>query len=199
MDAWPSSDDPTYLDSRSEIEQKLAEYSLRYYQGRIIGASSSPATKDLNAIIRFKDIPSLKIEFDRALDSIESDPAASITAACSIFEAFCNVYIEDENLQKPTKLGAKTLWQVVQRHLKVHPAEKMDENLKRILGGLASVVNGMTFLRNESSSAHGRGRSSYRVEPRHARLAVNSAHALVFFLLEVWEHRKTHRVAKDPS
>ena len=190
MEAWPNPYDPHYLDRKAEIERMLAKHGLRYDQGRVIGASSSPSTKDLQSIIRSRDNESLRVEFDRALDTIESDPETAATAACAIFETFCNIYIEDEGLDLPTKIGAQALWKVVRSHAPLSPDADMDKNLKQILSGLASVVDGVSSLRTKSGSAHGRGRREHRVEPRHARLAVNAAHALVMFLLEDWKQRK---------
>ena len=188
MDAWPAVDDPSYRDSKAEIEKKLAEHGLRYHQGRVIG-SAGPTAKDLQSIILSRDLPTLRVEFDRSLESIESDPAASVTAACATLEEFCNIYIEYEGIEPPSKIGAQSLWKVVRRHIGASPTPDMDKKLKQILSGLASVLDGVSSLRNTASSAHGHGRV-YRVEPRHARLAVNAAHALVLFLMEVWDNRK---------
>ena len=190
MDAWPKYPDETYENRKSEIEATLANYGLRYHRGQVVGGASSPVAKDLISIVQSRDIPSLAVEIERAVTSIESDPAAAITAACAIFEAFCTVYIETEGIEPPAKLGAQTLWKTVRDHLALNPSADMDDNLNRILSGLASVVTGVSSLRNRSGSAHGRGSGGYRVEGRHARLAVNAAHALVFFLMEVWDHRK---------
>ena len=186
MEAWPNNDN---REGKSEIERKLEEYGLHYGQGRVIGGSFAPAVKELQTIIRSRDLPSLRVEFDRATSTIDSDPAAAITAASSIFEAFCNIYIEDEGLELPARIGAQSLWKLVRGHIALGPTADMNKNLKQILSGLSSVVDGVSSLRNSSGSAHGRGRPKYRVEPRHARLAVNAAHALVLFLLEVWDHR----------
>ena len=192
MEAWPYGDNS---ESKSEIERKLAEYGLHYDRGRVIAGSLAPAAKDLQTIIRSRDLTSLVVEFDRATSSVDSDPAAAITAASSIFEAFCKTYIEDEGLEEPARIGAQSLWKVVRSHIALNPTADMDRNLKQILSGLASVVDGISSLRNSSGSAHGRGRLKYRVEPRHARLSVNAAHALVLFLLEVWDHRTKTRVS----
>lgn len=188
MDAWPTDDDPSYRESKAQIQRKLAEYGLRYYQGRVIG-SASPTAKDLQSTIQSRDLAALRVEFDRSLRFIESDPAASVTAACAIFEAFCNIYIEEEGLEPPTKIGAQSLWRVVRDHIGARPTPEMDKRMKQILSGLASVIEGVSSMRNSTSSAHGR-RQVYPVEPRHARLAVNASHALVLFLMEVWDHRK---------
>lgn len=199
MDAWPEADHPEHLGGKAEVEQTLAEYGLRYHGGRVVRTSSSPSTKDLQSIIRSIDSASLRAEFDRSLDTVESDPDVAITSACALFETFCNVYIEDEGLDRPARAGAQALWKVVRSHANLSPDADMDKNLKQILSGLASVVDGMSSLRNRSGSAHGRGRRKSRVRPRHARLAVNAAHALVTFLYEVWRHRQASGSTLSPT
>jgi hypothetical protein len=190
---WGSPND-VQVNRKKRIVDTLAQYGLSYHQGgRILGAGSSPATKDLKSIIRSRDLSSLEAEYQRALDSLTSDPAAAVTAACAIFESFCRIYIKDERLTLPSKLTAKELWSVVQKDLGLRPAEVADDDLKRILGGLASVVDGLAALRTHVGSAHGRGKMTYDVAPRHARLAVNTSHSLVFFLIEAWDDRRGRR------
>ncbi len=70
-----------------------------------------------------------------------------------------------------------------------------DDDMMRVLSGLASVVDGVGALRTHVSTAHGRGRSSYELRPRHARLAVHAAHTLAIFVLETWDSRKSTRSA----
>jgi hypothetical protein len=134
--------------------------------------------------------PTIDSEFQRALESIESDPPAAVTSACAILEAMCKIYIEDEKLQAPDKQDLRGVWKVVQKHLKLEPGSVEDDDLKRILQGLASIMDGISAFRTHAGSAHGRGRTGYRPLPRHARLAIHAAHTLVSFLIETWDSRK---------
>ncbi len=186
MAAWRNNLlDEDYDKRKSDIEKELEKHGFRYDQGRVVEGASSPVVKDLKSIIRSRDIPSLRVEIDRAVASVETDPAAAITAACAIFEAFCIDYIENEGIECPKKLGALALWKVVRSRMKLSPATGMDSSLKQILGGLASVVNGVSSLRNRSGSAHGRGSREYRVEAHDAKLAINAAATLVVYLFDV--------------
>ncbi len=130
------------------------------------------------------------MESQRALASVETDPGAAITAACASVESLCHVCIEDEGLTPPTDQSIKPLWKVVQAHLGLDPSQLADDDLKRILSGLTSIVDGLGALRTHVGSAHGRGRRPYRPSPRHARLAVHAAHTLAIFVLETWDARK---------
>ena len=190
---WVGDDEKElYSKRKKRVKEVLAEHGLSYQQGGIIvGSDFGPATKDLNSIIKTRDLPSLRIEYQRAVDSLESDPAIAITSASAIFEAFCKVYIEEEGLNLPRKETAKPLWQIVRDHLNlVRPADPMDDELKNILNGFVSVVDGFVALRNRRGSAHGRGKTPWKLEPRHARLAVNASHTLVVFLFQTWDYRR---------
>jgi hypothetical protein len=177
--------------SRHEVQEVLARHSLSYHSGgRILAASSTPTTRSLESILRGRDLGAVGQEFNRALSSIESDPAAAITAACAILEALCKVYIEDEDLAMPSDQSIKPLWKVVQSNLRLDPSQVSDQDLKRVLSGLASIVDGVGAFRTHSGSAHGRGRASAVPASRNARLAVHSAHTLAVFVLETWQARQ---------
>jgi Abortive infection C-terminus len=140
-------------------------------------------------------LPAVAAEFQRALDAVDSDPPAAITAACSLLESLFRIYIEDENLDMPTTKTIKPLWGVVIKNLGLEPAAMPDDDLKRILSGMFSIVDGVGALRTHAGSAHGAGRNRYRPQSRHARLAINSAHTLVMFILETWEARTRQKQA----
>jgi hypothetical protein len=120
------------------------------------------------------------------------DPPAGITAACALIETLCKVYIEDERLELPTKETIKDLWKIVSQHLGLNPGTIVGQDLIRILSGLTSVIDGIGALRTHAGSAHGHGRATDILEPRHARLAIHAAHTLATFVIETWESRKSN-------
>lgn len=173
---------------RKRVVDILAKHGLRYRSGgRVFGSKVAAPTRSLDSILRSRDLTALDIEFQRALENVDKDPPVAVTSACAIVEATCKVYIEDEGLTVPNEQTIKPLWKVIQKHLGLDPAQVADEDLRRVLSGLASVIDGLGAFRTHASSAHGRGRQAYRLEPRHARLALHSAHSLVAFVLETWD------------
>jgi hypothetical protein len=163
---------------------------LRYlFGGSIVSTGGGLAAQCLGTILREKDLPAVTAEFHRALEAVDTDPPAGITAACSLLESLFNIYIEDENLEMPATKTIKPLWGVVSRNLGLDPGAMPDDDLKRILSGMFSIVDGVGSLRTHAGSAHGGGRNRYRAQSRHARLAINSAHTLAMFVLETWEVR----------
>jgi len=79
--------------------------------------------------------------------------------------------------------------------LNINPT--LSDDQKRILQGLASVVDGVGAYRTHIGSAHGRGVNPPPIDVSEARLAVNAAHTLVAFLMERW--RATTRTMPAPS
>jgi hypothetical protein len=185
----------TQVSNRRRVTDILSRHGLRYeVGGRIYGAAAASPTRSLEAILRARDLAAVHKEFERALQSVEQDPPAAITAACAIVEALCKTYCEDEGVDLPKEQSIKPLWKAVQSHIGFDPAKIEDDDLKRILTGLASIVDGIGSFRTHAGSAHGRGPKSYRPAPRHARLLLHSAHSLVAFCIETWDARRA-RVA----
>jgi hypothetical protein len=190
--------DQTYGDlqrqqkGRRRIREALERYGLSYQQGgKILRAGFGSQSHSLREILLKRNYSEIAREFDRAIENVESDPDDTITASCAILESLCKIYIEDEGLTLPAKQTINRLWQIVQKHLGLDPASLEDKDLARILTGLASIVDGIGALRTHTGDAHGRGRRSYKPQPRHARLAASAAHTLTFFLLETWDQRSS--------
>jgi hypothetical protein len=176
-----------WIKGREIIATALSRYGFVYeHGGRIGGAPTGAPTRSLDAIIRARDMPGVQQELDRALATVERDPAAAVTAACAIVESLCKAYIGENHLSLPSDQSIRPLWKVVQEHLGLGPRSVVTDDMKQILGGLATVLNGVGDLRTHAGSAHGRGPQFFSVQSRHARLAVHAAHTLVIFTLESW-------------
>jgi hypothetical protein len=175
---------------RDKIDKYLASYGLGYCKGGIIRQIGvSGATKSLEQIISSKDFIAIDVEFNRALENITTDPPASLTAACAIIESVCKIYIEEHNLTLPKDSSIKPLWATIATDLGFDASRIEDNDLRKVLTGLSSIVDGIGALRTHAGSAHGRGQMKYKIQPRHARLAVHAAHTLTAFLLESWENK----------
>jgi len=170
----------------------LSRYSLAYgFGGRIYGAAVTAPSRSLGQKLRELSIAEVEEEFERAHRSVDMDPAAAVTAACAILEALCKAYIAEHGLDLPSNQTIKPIWSVVSKHLKIAPESVEEDDLKRILSGLTSIVDGIGSYRTHAGSAHGHGRRQYKVAPRHARLAVHSAHTLCLFVMETWQARRS--------
>jgi len=191
-------EDGEWLGRREQMNRMLASHGLAYgLGGHIIGGATGAQSRSLNSIIRERDLPAVRTEFDRALAAVERDPPAAVTAACAIVESLCKVYIEENGLTHPSDQSIRPLWKLVQEHLGLGPRSVVTDDMRQILGGLATVLNGVGDLRTHAGSAHGTGAQSFPVEAHHARLAVHAAHTLVSFVLETWRPSRPPRPGQN--
>lgn len=191
-DVWRGSEYmENWLARREKINDTLAEHGFAYSRGGVVQAIGvSGATRTLEEILRSRNIEAIEIEFHRAMDNVNTDPPASLTAACSIIESICKNYIQENGLTLPKEQSIKPLWAPVAADLGFDPSKVADVDLKKILTGLITIVDGIGALRTHAGSAHGRANLRYKIQPRHARLAVHASHTLTVFLLESWDNKK---------
>jgi len=175
---------------RARVRRALGEYGLTYIRGGyIVTVGTTAVSKTLEGIIRARDLAGLQTEFDRIYENLELDPASAVTASCALLESLFKTYIEENGLDIPSDQSVKPLWKVIRSDLKFDPAATADDDLKTILSGLAAIVEGTGSLRTHKGSAHGHGKTKYKLKPRHARLAAHAAFTLASFVLEAWGER----------
>lgn len=187
---FDNSPPPTCTPEQENIGKALARYDLKYLQGGRIVTSLGAPTRTLEEFIRDRDAPSIEHEFQRAMANVESSPREAVSAASNILESLCKIYIVEEKLEMPAKQDLKPIWTVVRKHLGFNPGVLEDRDLQTILTGLFAVVDGIGALRTHASSAHGAGKKTYKLEPRHARLAIHASHTVALYVLESWDKRK---------
>lgn len=176
---------------KTRLTQFLADNGMSYAKGgKLLMAGIGASSKTLIEHIKEGNFAEIEIEVERALKTVDQDPPAAVTAACSLLESLCKAYIEDESLTWPTSKTLSPLWSVTAKHIGLSPDQLHDQDLKRILSGLFSIVEGIAAFRTHAGSAHGREKGAYRISPRHARFSVNAAHTLASFVMETWKARK---------
>jgi len=186
---YPVPEDPKKT-FKIKLESTLSKSNLVYLSGGHISDGNFPSSRSLADLIKGRDIPAIDAEFNRALSNVVSEPREAVSAACNILESIFKIYIADEQLTKPNKQDLQSVWKVVRSDLGFDPNLVQDQDLKKILSGILSVVDGIGAFRTHASSAHGQGRKIYNLKPRHARLAINSAHTLALFVLETWDEKR---------
>lgn len=175
---------------KEKLQSILSKCNLLYISGGLISDGSAAPSRSLSDLIKGKDIPSIEAEFTRALANVNSEPRESVSAACNILESIFKVYIADESLPQPQKQDLQNVWKVVRGDLGFDTKLVQDDDLKKILSGILSIVDGIGAFRTHASSAHGEGRVMYKLKPRHARLAIHSAHTIAIFVLETWDEKR---------
>lgn len=119
----------------------------------------------------------------------EDDYDGAITNARSVVESVL-ADVERRLDPSPPKYDGDLgkLYKRVQKLLNLDPERKdISDNLKQLLGGLASIVAGLAPLRNKMSDAHVR---TYKPARHHSKLAVNAAKTLLDFVYDTFEYQK---------
>ena len=132
-------------------------------------------------------------DFERAINVVETDPEQALGHASSILESICKEIIIRCNKEMPKDQSLKPLVKAAYNCLHLSPDSHADPDIKQILGGLNNVAAGIGVIRTKYSAFHGRSDSQkvYRLQSRHARLAIGSASVLGCFLIETYLDRKT--------
>lgn len=175
----------TLKEGQDRIIASLAKNNLTYKtNGYVIKSGSTVASKTLEDYLKNGDFSSIEVEFDRALQNINTDPHASITAASSIIESVLKHYIERHALTMPPKMNIGPLWQTVRQDLTFNANAQLNDDQKKILTGITSIIDGVGAFRSHIGSAHGRGVSPPQISAHEARLAVNVSHSVVTFIMD---------------
>lgn len=178
-------------DAREKILQSLAKDGLKYSRGGHITRGSSIATLSLQENVAKLGLSAVEIEIKRALANVERDPLAATHNAGCVLEASLKAYLTHHSIDyKEESDTLSDLWRQVVEHIGIHPKELDDKDLKKIASGLFNIVDGTMHLRNKKSAAHGKSEEQLRqstIRPRHARLAIHSAHTISAYVLELME------------
>lgn len=124
--------------------------------------------------------------WQRALERRTSNLDGAITLARTLLESVCKHILDDLNAPYGDADDLPKLYRFTAERLNMAPSQHTEDIFRRILGGCASVVEGLGALRNRISDAHGQGIKNYRPSARHAELAVNLAGTMAMFLVSTW-------------
>ncbi|WP_199185565.1 abortive infection family protein [Marinobacter flavimaris] len=145
----------------------LERYDLVYRIGGKVQSAvgMKGATKSLSDLIKGSELISINMEFERAIDNTNTEPREACSVACNILESLFKIMIDEEKLEKPAKQDMKNLWKPVAEYLNFDPKRIEDNDLRKILSGMHSIVDGVGALRTHASSAHGAGSRSINWSP----------------------------------
>lgn len=132
----------------------------------------------------------VQLVWQRALERRIADPEGAITSARTLLESVCKHILDDFSIEYDEKADLPKLYYAVSTKLNIAPSQHTEQVFKQILGGCASVVEGIGAMRNRLGDAHGSGSRRVRPAARHAQLAVNLAGSMTMFLVATWEELK---------
>jgi len=171
-----------------EIQQQGTKVRL------VVAGHSTPVIATLSGVAETISFDTVKLDLERALGSIDSDPEDAITAACSTIESVCRSILIELGQPLPAKKDVSGLFNAVKQPLALSPDrsdldQQIAADVRTTLGGLATVIQGVGALRTHAGDAHGREKGYARVDARIARLAIHAASTVALFLIETWQRK----------
>lgn len=177
--------------ARDKISKILAKDGLQYSSGGHISMQGVTSTQSLLEAVKTSGLKAVEIEIKRALDNVEKDPLAAVHNAGCVLEASLKAYLTHHGVEyKDDADTLSDLWKKAVGYIGINPKELENKNLKKIASGLNSVVDGTMHLRNKKGASHGKSEEQFKennIRPRHARLAIHSAHTVSAYILELLE------------
>lgn len=137
----------------------------------------------------------LKDQIRRLQASVETDPSLAIGTAKEMIETCCRTILAERGKPIEGNPDLPALTKEVFKELNLVPDNVPDskrgaESIKRLLSNLSTIANNLAELRNLYGTGHGKHGCSTGLQPRHAKLAVGAASALVIFLFETHSETK---------
>lgn len=175
---------------KQRVRETLAKDGLTYTRGGLISKGGSIPTLSLDESVKKHGLSSVDDEIKRALAMIETDPHAAAQYAGNVLEASLKAYLDHKEVTYKSGYALADLWKIAAAEMGLRAADLDNDDLKKIVSGLHSIVSGVGQLRNAKSAAHGRSEEQRRgitLKPRHARLAIHAAHTVAAYVLELIE------------
>jgi hypothetical protein len=168
--------------------------------GRPVYAAARTGTGDM-AAVSFAHETAARIDAEhisqqvtRMEGTVDTEPDVAIGTAKEFIESICKTILDEHGEPYGKNDDLLALTRKTTKVLQLSPDDvastaRAAETIKRMLMNMATLVQGAAELRNAYGTGHGKSKSqaSYRLEPRHARLAVGAAATLGVFLYETHE------------
>ena len=127
--------------------------------------------------------------------AIENSPELAIGTAKELIETICHTILTEREIETDKNWDLLQLLKQTTKQINLTPEGIPDETkaaktIKSILGSLTTVVQGLSELRNQYGSGHGKKASFKGLSPRHAKFSVGAASTLAIFLLDTHKLRK---------
>jgi Abortive infection C-terminus len=199
MEQWCASVGTTELIDK--FHDQLRRDGYTYQQGGIVPTTAAARLADAKAIAQGFDAAHIAEQIQRIEVSIDADPALAIGTAKELTESCFKTVLGELHIEYGTNDDLLKLGKTVFKALKLVPDDvpnsaKGAETIKRLLSNLSTVVQGLAEIRGLYGTGHGRDGRAKGVQPRHARLAVGAASALVTFVFQTHLEERSRRPAQ---
>ncbi len=152
-------------------------YQVDEQSGQILPAGPRLA---MDSLANLKDPSAIREQLDRIQRAVVDDPALAVGSAKELIESTAKVVLIEVGHNVDEKADLPELARAAQLALGLHPSIATgpdgSEGVKRILGAVTTIANGLAELRNRGhGTGHGPATARSGLGPRHGHLAVNAA------------------------
>jgi hypothetical protein len=177
-----------------EIVEKTRISNRPVFVGRHKLLGKSALEKSKKEIINALTDEYLSKQINIMEGAIETSPDLAIGTAKELIETICSTILGERSIEVDKNWDMLQLLKQTAKQLQLTPEGIPDthnaaKTIKSILGSLTTVVQGLSELRNQYGTGHGRKANFKGLTQRHAKLAVGTASTLAIFLLETHKFR----------
>jgi hypothetical protein len=174
-----------------------AEADATLPDGTVLDAAEAAATR--------LEVAEMRRQVERIRRDYADDPEALVGQAKEVIETACKTILGLSGAGSETKYDVPELVNKTLIHLGLHPKDVAEQGndptearaLKRVFGGLSSVLMGAAELRNARGTGHGRSGAPL-IDERMARMTAGLVLPAVVYLCEVYEGH-TEQGAEVPA
>jgi hypothetical protein len=181
-------------DIADRLARWLSKDGFVFQNGRLeqkTGVLLMPHVKQIAAEF---DANHMAEQIRRMESAVDSDPALAVGSAKELVETCCRTILSQRSIASDKDWDLQRLVKETAKCLKLTPDDipetaKGAESIRRILGNLGAVSQGLAELRNLYGTGHGKEGKARGLSARHARLAAGCASSLTTFLFETYKER----------
>lgn len=179
-----------YLSSDGfQIVEKTKLSGKPVYVGRHVGVGITPALTAAKHTLGGTDPGYIAQQITRMEVAVLNDPALAIGTAKELLETCCKTILEARGIAFSKSADLPELMKQTVKELRLTPDNiptqaKASHTIKRLLSNLATITQGISELRNQYGTGHGKAAGAKGLGARHAKLAVGAASTLAVFLAE---------------
>ena len=160
-----------------ELVEKTRLSGKPVFIGRYVGLLPSPGVNIVKDVLSGLDTSYVSQQITRMETSVMSDPGLAIGTAKELVETCCKTILNERGVEIPKNTELSQLIKLTSKELQLTPDDipeqaKASETIKRLLGNLAAITQGVAELRNQYGTGHGKHAHSKGLTSRHAKLAV---------------------------
>jgi hypothetical protein len=165
------------------------------FVGRHVGILTVPGVAAARHTLASVDASYIAQQITRMEAAVLNDPDLAIGTAKELIESCCKTILKERSVEVPKDADIPRLVKLTSQELQLTPADipdtaKASDIIKRLLGNLAMVGQGVAELRNKYGTGHGKTSGTKGLQPRHAKLVVGAASTLAVFLMETHQERR---------